>query len=168
MGAMGAFTTVLTAGAAITFLTRGAGAAATTVLAMGAGAATTVLARGAAMGAMGAALKTSTSAQGTGMLASLTQGADLPRRAGTPMGAARGVAMVLTAGVANTAGFCTATAGAATDLRRGDAPRGRAADLRRGCAPRPRATFAPGTRICGSASGAGTPRAEATMARTTT
>merc|ERR1719422_2264619 len=64
--------------------------------------------------------------------------------------------MVLTAGVATTAGVCTATAGAFTMVL---APaRGRA----------PRVVVAPGTISCGSASSAGTPRAEATMARTTT
>merc|ERR1719188_2752167 len=87
---------------------------------------TTVLAMaGAMMGAMGAMTP---SAQGTGMLASLTQGADLPRRVGTARGAATGAGMalmVLTAGVATT-GVCTATAGAFTMVlapARGRAPR---------------------------------------------
>merc|ERR1719422_1793647 len=88
---------------------------------------TTVLAMGPAMGAAIGA--TTPSAQGTGMLASLTQGADLPRRVGTARGAATGagmVLMVLTAGVATTVGVCTATAGAFTMVlapARGRAPR---------------------------------------------
>merc|ERR1719336_139113 len=68
------------------------------------------------------------------------------------------VLMVLTAGVATTVGVCTATAAGAFTTVLAPSPRGRA----------PRVVVAPGTISCGSASGAGTPRAEATMARTTT